>query len=109
MECSLRLQGAVLAGVFGLAGLAHADPAVTEWTRTYDFPPYTYGAMVAVDQAGDILSVGAAPGASDLITIKYDSAGNTLWQRHYSLAGFSLRATWVVIDGVGNVIVTGYP
>ena len=109
MECSLRFQGAVLAGLFAMAGLAHADPAVMEWTRTYGFPPYTYGAMVAVDPAGDILSVGADPGASDLITIKYDPAGNTLWERHYSLAGYSLRATWVAADGAGNVIVTGYP
>lgn len=109
MEFTRRFHGAVLGGLFGVAGLAQADPVVMEWTRTYVFPPYTYGAMVAVDHDGDVLSVGADPGASDLITIKYDAAGNTLWERHYSMDGFSLRATWVAADGAGNVIVTGYP
>jgi len=99
----------VLISLLCCAGQAQADPVAVEWTRTYAFPPYTYGAMVAVDQDGDVLSVGADPGASDLITIKYSAAGNTLWERHYSMDGYSLRATWVAADGAGNVIVTGYP
>lgn len=92
-----------------LAARALADPIVTEWTNTYGFPPYTYGAMVAVDPGGNVLSVGSAPGGSDLITLKYNAAGEMIWERHYTMAGFSLRATWVAADAAGNVVVTGYP
>ncbi len=99
----------VMAGLLCCSSLVHAEPVVQEWLRTYPFPPYTYGAMVALDHSGNVISVGHDPGASDLVTIKYDASGGVLWERHFTLAGYRLVATWVATDGDGNVVVTGYP
>lgn len=99
----------LLACLLCLASGAQADTVVEEWLRTHAFPPYTYGAMVALDGAGNVISVGYDPGASDLITIKYDPAGNPLWERHYAMPGFCIVATWVATDAGSNVVVTGYP
>ncbi len=104
-----RYCGALIAGLVCVAGLAHADSAVQEWIRTAPFPPYTYGAMIAVDPNGNVISVGHTPNASDIVTTKYDPAGNIVWERHYTMENYSLRATWVATDRDGNVIVTGYP
>ncbi|MFN0151105.1 MAG: T9SS type A sorting domain-containing protein [bacterium] len=100
---------ALVAGLLCVTSLAHADPAVQEWIKTYPWPPYTYGAMIALDPDDNVISVGHDPGASDIVTTKYDPAGNILWERHYTMEDYSLRATWVATDGDGNVIVTGYP
>jgi len=109
MRLSSWYCGAVIAGLACVASLAHAQPAVQEWIRTAPWPPYTYGAMIAVDANDDIISVGYDPGASDLVTTKFDAAGSILWERHYAIENYSVRATWVATDGDGNVIVTGYP
>lgn len=88
---------------------AQAQPVTEAWIRTAAFPPYTYGAMLALDSHDNVISVGYSPGASDLATTKYNSQGNELWQRHYSMTSYSLVATWVSVDPSDNIVVTGYP
>lgn len=109
MSKKARAIAAVLLGLLGPASRVQAEAVVEEWLRSYPFPPYTYGAMVALDGDGNVISVGHDPGASDLITIKVDPAGSPVWERHYTMPGYCVVATWVATDAAGNVIVTGYP
>lgn len=109
MRLSIRRCAAFITCLVCGASLAHAEPAVEAWVKTYPFPPYTYGAMITIDPSDNVVSVGYAPGASDLVTTKYDPAGNILWERHYAMQDREVRASWVTTDGDGNVIVAGYP
>jgi hypothetical protein len=104
------MLGCAMSAAFLTFALVTQTRAVTEeWVRTAPFPPYTYGAMVALDPAGNVVATGHVPLASDLVTTKYDPDGNEIWQVHYTMPDYELVATWVTVDGDGNVIVTGYP
>lgn len=66
---------------------------------------------IAVDGDGNVYVTGASWGdgtLTDYATIKYDGSGNQLWLRRYNgpLSGND-RATALVLDGDGNVYVTG--
>ncbi len=69
------------------------------------------GTSVAVDAQGDIFVTGSAYRAGsgiDFHTLKYDSAGNTLWEAFYDgpLGGPDVAAI-VALDATGNVVVAG--
>ncbi len=92
-------------GVFLLIALAYAQNV--EWIARYE--PGSTAEDVAVDNSGNVYVCGYGSGASiDYITIKYSSAGDTLWVRYYD-GGGSLYdfAQALAIDDAGNVYVTG--
>jgi uncharacterized delta-60 repeat protein len=85
------------------------------WATGYDGPNHgddrTY--CVAADSSGNIVAVGYGDNGYttpyDYLTIKYDSAGETLWTRRYDgPAGRDDKAKAVAVDASGNVLVTGY-
>jgi hypothetical protein len=84
------------------------------WVRTYDGPANSqdYAYAIGVDDSDHVYVTGASPGGitgDDYATIKYDSEGNQLWVRRYDgPAGGSDRAIDMIIDGSGNVYVTGF-
>src|SRR4030066_183151 len=86
----------------------------TLWVKRYDGPGNGRDEAVAlaVDDSGDVYVTGFSKGSGtsgDYATIKYSSAGDTLWVRRYNGPGNSDdRANGLAVDGSGNVYVTGY-
>lgn len=64
--------------------------------------------MIALDSANNAFVAGSNPLALTIVTVKYDPAGNPLWQRVFDNPGTSEMGTWVTVDKDGNAIVTGY-
>jgi hypothetical protein len=62
-----------------------------------------------VDGSGNVYVTGRSEGTSyDYATIKYDSAGNELWEKRYNGPGNGIDwAFAIAVDGSGNVYVTG--
>src|SRR4030042_1048528 len=85
----------------------------TVWVRRYNGPgnDSDYACAIAVDGTGNVYVTGSSVGsgtADDYATIKYDSAGNTVWVRRYD--GSVNNEDWasaIAVDGTGNVYVTG--
>jgi uncharacterized delta-60 repeat protein len=65
---------------------------------------------IAVDPFGDIYVTGWCTGATtwyDILVLKYDPAGNLLWDAIYDGGFDSDHAQDLVIDSAGNVYITG--
>ena len=84
----------------------------TSWTRRWTSAgaagDYVYG--LAVDNNGNVYITGGSDylgSTSDLLTIKYNSAGDTVWTRVPARTG-SQRASAVAVGNSGNVYITGY-
>lgn len=103
-----RRRTAVLAGLaFLICWPLVAETGTESWVR-FDDNGYPYGSMIAIDGAGDVVVTGWRLG-DYIITKKYDPEGNMLWERHFSIPGLQVVATWVLIDPFDNVVITGYP
>ncbi len=67
---------------------------------------------IAFDNSGNVYVTGQSYGNgtfSDIITIKYSSDGNELWNDRYNGEGSDVDGgTAIALDNSGNVIVTGY-
>ncbi len=67
---------------------------------------------IAVDASGNVYVTGYTTGLAsfkDFITVKYSSSGNLLWSSLYNgLGNDDDLASAITVDGLGNVIVTGY-
>jgi uncharacterized delta-60 repeat protein len=92
----------------------YASNGDTLWTRSYSSSPNgsDYGYALAVDQNGNVYVTGQSVhsgGIFDLVTIKYNTNGDSLWVRswegptNYSSYGYS-----ITVDNSGNVYVTGF-
>jgi hypothetical protein len=103
------MKGVTWAALILLAVLANAQ--VPEWIHQYPGygPSGAYDIMV--DNAGNVYVAGwgAFPDRSrDCLTIKYNSAGDTLWVRYYDGgANFYDDANAIALNDAGDVYVTG--
>jgi len=86
-----------------------------EWVARYNGPGNSvdYGYGLGVDGAGNVYVTGLSYGSGtgeDYATIKYDGAsGDQLWEKRYNGPGNANdEAQALVVDGVGNVYVTGW-
>jgi len=101
--------------IAGLAGLvlltclplAAQTTATESWIRSDDngFP---YGSMIAMDSQENVVVTGWRLG-SYIVTKKYDPDGNLLWEQQYSIPDLQAVASWVLIDALDNVVITGHP
>lgn len=99
---------ALLAGWVLLALPPAQAQSVTEaWVRS-DADGYPYGGMIALDSQENVVVTGWRQG-SYIVTKKYDPDGNLLWEQHYSVPDLQAVATWVLVDPLDNVVITGYP
>jgi hypothetical protein len=83
------------------------------WARTYNNGQDDSARDLTVDVSGNVYITGwsnnAANSLRDYAAIKYDSAGGQLWVSRYNGSADSQDiAQSVVIDGNGNVVITGW-
>ncbi len=91
------------------------SPIGTEqWLRRYDGPAHGLDSVtsMAVDNAGNIYVCGLSTGttsSTDFATVKFNTAGDTLWVRRYDGPGNRYDcAIAVTVGRSGNIHVTGY-
>jgi len=99
----------LLSVAFVSIAFAHVD---TLWARRYTSAgagsDYVYG--LAIDNAGNVYITGSSDylgTPSDLLTIKYNASGDTVWTRVPVRTG-SQMARSVAVGNLGNVYITGY-
>ncbi|EQB63822.1 MAG: hypothetical protein RBG1_1C00001G1401 [candidate division Zixibacteria bacterium RBG-1] len=85
----------------------------TLWVRRYNGPANgdDRASALAVNDSGNVYVTGHSSGDGsyfDYATIKYNSKGDTLWvSRYYGPANSDDATSALVVDGSGNVYVTG--
>lgn len=94
-----RTAGALVAVcLWPLAAL----PQTWSWSS-----PNTYGAMLALDGADNVLVAASDPLALTIQLSKTSRTGTKLWERSFDHPGTREAANWVAVDGLGNAIVAG--
>lgn len=97
------------------ATLKYNPAGSLQWSRRYNGPGNgnDQAKAITVDDSGNIyvtgFSAGVGTGSSDYATIKYNSAGDSLWVKRYNGTSNSVDiANALDADLSGNVYVTGY-
>ncbi|MCU0782859.1 MAG: PKD domain-containing protein [Verrucomicrobia bacterium] len=99
---------------FDYATIKYSSDGVPLWTNRYNGPGNSddNARAVAVDGSNNVIVTGHSTGSGsgwDYATIKYSSAGVTLWTNRYNGPGNSDDyARAVAADATNNVIVAGY-
>jgi len=93
--------------------IKYSSEGVPLWTNQYNGPGngLDRSTAVAVDGSNNVIVTGYSYNGTDndYATIKYSSAGVSLWTNRYNGLGNGFDwATSVAVDGSNNVIVTGY-
>lgn len=91
--------------------LAVSVPAKAQnWVHTWGGSQNDSANAVTADASGNVYAVGSTnsfgAGGSDVLILKYDSAGNLQWQKTWGGPGNDY-GNGVAVDGNGNVYVTG--
>ncbi|HEX8517571.1 MAG TPA: SBBP repeat-containing protein [Bacteroidia bacterium] len=100
---------------YDYATVKYNSAGVQQWAQNYNGTGNDFDRANAIrlDAANNIYvtgrSIGASPAAEDIVTIKYNNAGTQKWLARYG-AGSNVydEGKALVVDGTGNVYVTGY-
>lgn len=96
--------------------LLKLDPTTGDsiWTGRYDgIAPsqnYDYATSITVNNSGEVYIVGTSDSSSsntDIITIKFDSNGDTVWSKRIDYAGYYDYPAELALDTSENIIITG--
>ncbi len=100
-------------GDYDILTLKYRDNGDLEWVRRFGgVEQYSDGPVsVAADSAGNVLVAGdvySTNGNYDIVVLKYDPAGNLLWNHAYNASpGSSDRVVGMKVDAAGNAHVVG--
>lgn len=89
------------------------DNAGTElWTASLDGPSngYDVANAITIDASGNVYIVGTVQAGAtdyDIVTAMYNNSGALQWDRYYDQSGRYDEGNDIVVDGSGNVYVTG--
>jgi plastocyanin len=99
---------------YDYATIKYKPSGDTAWVRRYSALGISgdFASDIALDDSGNVYVTGKSEEVFlnfDYATVKYDSLGNELWVRRYNgPADSSDEVQDIVVDGFGNVYVTGY-
>ncbi len=94
--------------------LKYNSSGVPQWVRRYNGPSNADDHInaMAIDNSGNVYVTGESVGhGADFCTIKYNSAGDSVWVRRYDGGDNSVpndEAYSIAVDSSGNVYVMGY-
>lgn len=81
------------------------------WNRTWGGQENDGGWAIIGDQMGDVHITGYTMsfggGNYDIVLVKYDQAGNQLWNRTWGATGVEM-GYGVVLDSMENIVISGY-
>jgi len=99
---------------FDYTTIKYNSSGIQQWISKYNGPGNSSDVAnsIVVDGSGNVYVTGYSAGigiGNDYTTIKYNSSGDSVWVRRYNGPGNSDdRANSIIVDGSGNVYVTGY-
>ncbi len=111
-----------MAGSIGDGALAEEPTPGLVWEARYEYGySEDFGKAVVTDEAGNIYITGSGVGpmgTEDLVTLKYNSAGEQLWKTYFNYNHFNVEcypnfvqadetAHGIGLDAAGNVYVLG--
>jgi hypothetical protein len=105
-------RGSITGNLVDYATIKYDADGNQIWVQRYNGPGNSADAAraLALDRAGNVYVTGASGGSgtgNDYATVKYDPGGNELWVARYT-SGPNDTATALVLDGSGNLYVTGH-
>jgi len=98
-------------GAFDLFIVKYNSAGTVQWSRTWGGSDYERIYGLAVDSSDNVYLVGETSswgsGNTDMVIVKYSSAGTLLWNRTWGLSGFE-EAYAVGVDSSDNVYMVGF-
>lgn len=106
----ILVTGTTRYGIGQLVTIRYHPNGDTAWTNILSYGVYDFPEGIAVDSAGNAYVTGVSylGSGADMITIKYDTAGNRLWEARFDgPAGLGDQGMAIAVDDSGYVYVGG--
>lgn len=97
-----------------IATIKYDDDGNTKWVQRFNGPGLgsDQSNAIAADKKGNVYITGSIVGngnQSDIVTIKYDKNGDSMWVRTYNGPGNGYdKANAIAVDDEGNICITGF-